>query len=190
MKVYTRTGDDGTTGLFGGGRVPKDDPRVRAYGAVDEANSALGLARAALRAEPEGSPLRALDADLQALQSLLFDLGADLATPLGAKTRSYVTPVDAADVARLEDLIDAYAAELPPLTSFVLPAGTPAAAALHLARAVVRRAERDTLTLSRHADVNPQALVVLNRASDLLFTLARVANLRAGAEELAWTARR
>lgn len=190
MKVYTRTGDDGTTALFGGGRVPKDDPRVAAYGAVDEANSALGLARAALAAEPEGSPLRALDADLQAVQSLLFDLGADLATPLDAKTRSYVTPVDAEDVARLERLIDAYSEELPELRSFVLPAGTPAAAALHLARAVVRRAERDTLTLSRREPVNPQALVALNRLSDLLFTLARVANVRAGVEEVRWTPRR
>ncbi len=190
MKVYTRTGDDGTTALFGGGRVAKDDPRVAAYGAVDEANSALGLARAALAGEPPGSSLRAMDDHLQAVQSLLFDLGADLATPLDAKTRSYVTPVEAADAARLEELIDAYAAELPPLTSFVLPAGTPASSALHLARAVVRRAERDTLTLSRVAELNPQALVVLNRLSDLLFTLARAANVRAGVEEVRWTPRR
>src|SRR5690606_17478798 len=89
VKVYTRTGDDGTTALFGGGRVPKDDLRVAAYGSVDEANSALGLARASLASEPEGSPLRALDDDLQALQALLFDLGADLATPLGTKARSH-----------------------------------------------------------------------------------------------------
>lgn len=190
MKVYTRTGDDGTTALFGGGRVPKDDLRVAAYGSVDEANSALGLARASLASEPEGSPLRALDDDLQALQALLFDLGADLATPLGTKARSHVTPVDAADVERLEGLIDAYSEELAPLRSFVLPAGTPAAAALHLARSVVRRAERDTLALSRRDEVNPQALVVLNRLSDLLFTLARVANVRAGVEEVRWTPRR
>lgn len=190
MKVYTRTGDDGTTALFGGGRVQKDDVRVAAYGAVDEANSALGLARAALTGEPEGSPLGKLDEELQSLQSLLFDLGADLATPLDVKTRSYVTPVDEADVERLESLIDDLSEELPPLTNFVLPAGTRASAALQLARATVRRAERDTLTLSRHADINPQVLIVLNRLSDLLFTLARVANVRAGVEEVKWTPRR
>jgi cob(I)alamin adenosyltransferase len=190
VKVYTRTGDDGTTAVFGGGRVPKDDPRVAAYGAVDEANSALGMARAAIASAPEGSPLRALDDDLQAVQSLLFDLGADLATPLDSRARTHVTPVDAADAERLERLIDAYTEELPPLRTFVLPAGTQAAASLHLARSVVRRAERGTLTLSRREPVNPQVLVVLNRLSDLLFTLARVANVRAGVEEVKWTPRR
>ena len=190
MKVYTRTGDDGTTALFGGGRVQKDDVRVAAYGAVDEANSALGLARAALTGEPDGSSLRSLDDELQAVQSLLFDLGADLATPLDAKTRSYVTPVDDGDVKRLESLIDTLTEELPPITNFVLPAGTQASAALQLARATVRRAERETLTLSRESQINPQALVVLNRLSDLLFTLARVANVRAGVEEVKWTPRR
>jgi|SRR5690606_12742963 len=190
MKVYTRTGDDGTTALFGGGRVPKDDARVAAYGAVDEANSALGLARAALLAEPEGSTLRSLDLELQALQSLLFDIGADLATPLAANTRDYVTPISAGDVERLEALIDELTEELPPLTNFVLPAGTPASAALQLARATVRRAERETLTLSRRTDLNPQVLVALNRLSDLLFTLARVANVRAGVAEVKWTPRR
>ena len=190
MKVYTRTGDDGTTALFGGGRVQKDDVRVAAYGAVDEANSALGLARAALTGEPDGSQLRSLDDELQALQSLLFDLGADLATPLDAKTRLYVTPVDDGDVKRLESLIDTLTEELPPITNFVLPAGTQVSAALQLARATVRRAERETLTLSRESQINPEALVVLNRLSDLLFTLARVANVRAGVEEVKWTPRR
>jgi len=190
MKIYTRTGDDGSTALFGGGRVQKDDVRVAAYGAVDEANSALGMARAALASEPAGSPLAALDDDLQALQSLLFDLGADLATPLDAKTRSYVTAVDEADAQRLERLIDELSEELPPITHFVLPAGTNASAALQLARATVRRAERETLSLSKRAEINPQVLVVLNRLSDLLFTLARVANVRARVDEVKWTARK
>lgn len=190
MKIYTRTGDTGSTALFGGGRVPKDDARVAAYGAVDEANSALGLARAALADQAPDTPLGALDSDLQSLQSLLFDLGADLATPLDAKTRSYVTAVDEADVERLESLIDALTEELPEITHFILPAGSNASAALQLARATVRRAERETLTLSRQAEINPLTLVVLNRLSDLLFTLARVTNLRAGIGEVAWTPRR
>ena len=189
VKIYTRTGDAGDTGLFGGGRVPKDDQRVATYGTVDETNSALGLARAQLQhASPESLP--ALDAHLAEVQSLLFDLGADLATPLDAKTREYVRPIDQADVDRLEELIDHYDAGLPALRQFILPAGTAAAAALHLARSVARRAEREAVTLARVDSVNPVAVVFLNRLSDLLFVLARAANVGAGVAEVPWASRR
>lgn len=183
MKIYTRTGDEGETGLFGGGRVPKDDLRVRAYGAVDEANAAIGMARALLPRSP-GSD--GPDADLAGLQSALFDLGADLATPADARARRAVRAVQAADVEALERRIDALEEELEPLRSFVLPGGTEAAAAVHLARTMVRRAERETVSLARAAEVNPQALRFLNRASDLLFTLARVVNRRSGTPDVPW----
>lgn len=186
MKIYTRSGDTGETGLFGGGRVPKDDLRVRAYGAVDEANAALGMARSALPRSADGAPAAALDDDLARLQSALFDLGADLATPLDAKARGAVRPIAAADVDALEARIDALDEELEPLTGFVLPGGAPAAAALHLARSVTRRAERETVALARAADVNPQALRYLNRLSDLLFTLARAVNARSRVPDVPW----
>lgn len=188
MKIYTRTGDTGETGLFGGGRVAKDDPRVAAYGAVDEANSAVGLARALLQAPLAALP--DLDDHLAEIQSLLFDLGADLATPLDAKTREYVRPIDEADVSRLEDLIDGYDAPLPELRQFILPAGSAGSAALQLARSVTRRAEREAVTLVQVVEVNTQALVFLNRLSDLLFVLARAANIAGGVHEVAWTSRR
>jgi cob(I)alamin adenosyltransferase len=189
VKIYTRTGDSGDTGLFGGGRVPKDDPRVATYGTVDEANSAIGLARAQLQpAVLEALP--AFDDHLAEVQSLLFDLGADLATPLDVKTREYVRPIDQADVDRLERLIDQYDAGLPTLRQFVLPAGTAAAAALHLARSVARRAEREAVTLARLDSVNDIAVVFLNRLSDLLFVLARAANVSAGVGDVPWESRR
>ncbi len=201
MKIYTRTGDDGSTALFGGARVGKDDVRVEAYGTVDEANSALGLARTELVRERTAAGTvggatgaaalaETLDADLAALQSLLFDLGADLATPMGTKTREFVRPVDAEDVARIEEMIDHYTLELPALTHFILPGGTAAAAALHMARSIIRRAERSAVTLARTEEVGEQVLPLLNRLSDLFFTLARVACLRAGVGEVVWEARR
>lgn len=172
-KIYTRTGDDGSTGLVGGHRVPKDDLRVEAYGTVDEANSALGLA---LVHAPSPAPITA---QLLSLQHDLFDLGADLATPLvpaeSPNSRLRITP---AQVDRLESLIDEYNTRLNPLTSFVLPGGSPLAAALHFARAVVRRAERLTVALRRAQpdQTSPETVRYLNRLSDLLFVLARVAN--------------
>ncbi len=197
MKIYTRTGDGGDTGLFGEERVPKDDARVCAYGSVDEANAALGLARVELgRLEAagggsagSGSGAAELDADLATLQSLLFDLGSDLATPLQARQRRLIRAVDAADVEAIEALIDRYDAELPALTNFVLPGGSAAAAALHLSRAVLRRAERDAVTAARATGINPEALRLLNRLSDLLFTLARAANQRAAVQESVWRGR-
>ena len=181
MKIYTKTGDDGDTGLFGGGRVPKDALRVDAYGAIDEANASLGLARAA-GADPE------LDGILAAAQHALFDLGAELATPPEANrsAKSKVPRVDEAAVQALEAAIDRLEEELPPLTQFVLPGGTPAAAALHAARTVLRRAERRVVSLHRAAPVRGELLRYLNRMSDLLFVMARAANHRAQVAEIFW----
>ena len=181
MKIYTKTGDAGTTGLYGGERVPKDALRVAAYGTVDETNAVIGLARAQLEAGDAN-----LNGDLASVQNALFDVGADLATPQDSPYRKSVAPIDAADVAHLEGLIDAYDATLPELQNFILPGGHPASAALQLARAVVRRAERETVRLSHEEETNPQVAVYLNRLSDLLFVLARVVNMRAGVSEVSW----
>ncbi len=212
MKIYTRTGDAGTTALFGGKRVQKDDLRVAAYGTVDEANAVLGLARAELAREAEavaGNALERavnagaagegrdvsaryaeLDAELAQLQSLLFDLGADLATPDDARQRGFIRPIDQQDVDALEELIDRYTAELPELRQFILPGGSAASAALQQARAVIRRAERETVALAREETVGPHVVPLINRLSDLFFTLARLVNVRAGVPEVPWTARR
>lgn len=181
MKIYTKTGDQGETGLYGADRVAKNHPRVEAYGTVDEANSAIGLARAAL-------PLAHSDmqADLEYLQNALFDLGADLATRPGGPYGKNLARIDELDVERLEQLIDRYQEEAPIFTGFVHPAGHSAAAALHLARTIARRAERCVVTLSQHEEANAQALRYLNRLSDLLFTMARVVNKREGFAEEKW----
>ena len=185
MKVYTRTGDDGTTGLFGGDRVAKSHPRLHAYGTADEANAAVGLARAHLRAGelPAEAAARA-DALLARIQHDLFVLGGDLASPHA--TRYPVPRVEAAHVAALEEAIDGLDAELPPLKSFILPGGTAAAAALHVARTVVRRAERLTVEMAAQEPISDGVVRYLNRLSDLLFVLARWANARAGVEDVAW----
>jgi cob(I)alamin adenosyltransferase len=179
VKIYTKTGDLGETSLLGGMRVPKDHLRVSAYGDVDETNAALGVVRA-LAEEP-------LERLLLAIQKDLFAIGAQLADPshkvAAKRTKAAVT---AAQVRRLEKAIDAREARLPPLRSFVLPGGTPAAALLHQTRTVCRRAERSVVTLAREADVDPRIIVYLNRLSDLLFVLARVENHRAGFAEDRW----
>ena len=174
-KIYTRTGDDGTTGLADGSRVRKDDLRVEAYGTVDEANSTIGVCVAT----PGGHRAEAIAALLRAIQHDLFDAGADLSTPvapneaLGSRLR-----ITAAQTAALEKLIDQYNEPLGSLTSFVLPGGTALSAALHIARTVVRRAERLAVTLgaAEPAATNPECVRYLNRLSDLLFVLARAAN--------------
>jgi cob(I)alamin adenosyltransferase len=185
MKIYTKTGDRGETGLFGGGRVPKDHVRVAAYGEVDELNSVLGVAIAQL-----GAPVQAeLGPMLREVQADLFVIGANLATPPaedGGRPKPHVPVLDPARIAALEAWIDAADGELEPLRSFVLPGGTAAAAALHLARTVCRRAERRVVTLAREATVHPDHVVYLNRLSDLLFTLARLANHRAGLPDVPW----
>jgi len=180
MKIYTRRGDSGETDLVGSGRVPKDHARVEAYGTVDELNAALGLAASASRQDD----VRAL---LEDLQRQLFALGALLATPEARhRAASGVCAPDDAEIAALEARIDAFEKELPPLQRFVLPGGTPAAAALHLARTVCRRAERSAVALARSEGGDPCALRFLNRLSDLLFVLARVENRRAGVADVEW----
>jgi cob(I)alamin adenosyltransferase len=179
MKIYTKTGDRGETGLLGGARVPKDATRVAAYGDVDEANAALG----AVIALAEASLARLLGA----IQKDLFAIGARLADPTHKlAARRAKAAVTTAHVRRLEKAIDARERELPTLRAFVLPGGTPAAALLHQARTVVRRAERSVVSLSREAAVEPGILVYLNRLSDLLFVLARHENHRAGLVEERW----
>ena len=183
MKIYTKTGDAGETGLFGGGRTPKDSPRVAAYGQVDELNAALGVA---LAIEPR-SFCRDL---LEGVQRDLFTIGAELATPDPAKLAKALRgpPVGPDHVAALERAIDAEEVRLRPLKQFILPGGVPKAAALQLARAVCRRAERAVVTLQREQHTSGSSSVVpyLNRLSDLLFVLARVANQAADAPEQTW----
>jgi cob(I)alamin adenosyltransferase len=178
MKIYTRTGDKGDTALFGGQRVPKDALRVEAYGTIDELNSTLGLA---LAAECD----REIASVLSPIQSRLFDLGADLATPLGTD-RSNIHRIDETDASELEGIIDRFEQNLPPIKNFVLPGGTISAAQIHFSRTVCRRAERICVRLSRNEDIGDWIVVYLNRLSDLLFVLARAANHRAGIAEIQW----
>lgn len=179
MKIYTKTGDGGDTGLFGGPRVKKSDPRVEAYGDVDELNAAIGLVRASVEA-PD------VDAQLALVQAELFCVGAELATPHGARARSAIPPVSPGWIERLEGAMDGWDAELPPLTRFVLPGGTRTAALLHVARTVCRRAERRAVALAAEVELDPMVVAYLNRLSDFLFVAARVANRRAHREEPVW----
>ncbi len=179
MKIYTKTGDDGTTSLFSGGRVSKTHLRVEAYGTVDELNSVLGVVRAA-------KPHPQTDAWLTEIQRHLFHLGADLATPLDSKS-DWVVRMDAGKITWLENTIDQMTAELPPLTSFILPGGSPAAAQLHIARTVCRRAERITVALQEQEPLGDFVLHYLNRLSDFFFTLARWENMQAGISEDKWS---
>jgi cob(I)alamin adenosyltransferase len=171
-KIYTRTGDDGTTGLGDGSRIAKDSARVNAYGTVDEANSTIGLL---LAADVPGDVATLLTT----VQHQLFDLGGELCIPGHAA-------IVAADITALENALDHYNAPLPPLKEFILPGGGEAAARCHLARTVVRRAERETVTLARHESVRPEAIQYLNRLSDLLFVLARVLARASGHGEVIW----
>ena len=181
MKIYTRTGDLGETGLFGGGRVAKDHVRVEAYGAVDELSSFLGLA------------LRELDdemaATLRPVQGDLLSIGASLATPTaeeGGRAGAHIPPLPTERIAEMEGWMDRAEEELEPLREFILPGGTEAAARLHVARTVCRRAERRVVALAHLARVDPTVVQYLNRLSDLLFTYARLANRRAGVTDEKW----
>ena len=182
MKIYTRTGDAGETSLFDGTRVRKNDPRVDAYGEVDELNAWLGLARAS-RLDP------AIDSDVMQIQRDLFALGAQLADPAD-KIAARVTKaaLSDADVDRLERLIDRFEEELPPLRRFILAGGSQPGAALHVARTICRRAERSMVGLltADTAAFEPDLLIYINRLSDLLFVMARRANQRAGTPEIEW----
>jgi cob(I)alamin adenosyltransferase len=178
VKIYTRTGDTGETSLFSGGRARKDDPRVDAYGEIDELNAWLGLARAS-HLDP------ALDPELVALQRDLFALGAQLADPADALApRVTKAVIDDQHILHIEQLIDRLESELPPLRRFILAGGTAAGAALHVARTVCRRAERRIVSLD--PPIDPVLLRYVNRLSDLLFVLARVANQRGGVPETEW----
>jgi cob(I)alamin adenosyltransferase len=202
MKIYTRTGDDGLTGLFGGPRVSKDDLRIEAYGTTDELNSVLGVARAALSAhlpgafdEPErtgeaastrpGAWIADLDRWLERIQHELFNLGADLATPLDSKAK--VKRIEQPRIDVMEKDIDRFETGLAPLTAFILPGGSDVAAHLHVARTLCRRAERRVVGLSRRDDINPLCAVYLNRLSDALFVAARLANHRLGIADHTWS---
>lgn len=187
MKIYTRTGDAGDTSLLGGTRVSKADPRVDAYGEVDELNAWLGLVRAAggLGDPRAGEGAGEIDAALQHIQRDLFAIGARLADPAGAVVaRAEKTTVADREIERLEALIDRFEAELPPLRRFILAGGAPAGASLHVARTVCRRAERRIVSLDPPAD--PDIVRYVNRLSDLLFVLARAVNHHAGAAETEW----
>jgi len=176
VKIYTKTGDAGETGLFGGGRVPKDDPRVQAYGEVDELNAWIGFAVAIHLPTFESNVLEAIQRDL-------FAIGAELATPNAARLRAALDP---ATVDALESVIDSYDPKLQPLKNFILPGGSPKAAALHVARTVCRRAERAVVALARKQQINPLIVRYLNRLSDLLFVLARAVNMQTGHGDVAW----
>ena len=181
MTIYTKTGDSGETGLFGGGRVPKDDIRVTAYGEVDELNAAIGAVGACEPNDFETSLLESIQRDL-------FSIGGQLATPDPAKVARALEKAELVDsrIEELEAVIDRADRELEPLKDFVLPGGTPKAALLHQARTICRRAERRVVALAREQDVPSIVVVYLNRLSDVLFTLARLANHRAGSSDRIW----
>ena len=181
-RIYTGGGDKGETSLSDGSRVTKHDLRVETYGTVDEANAVIGLARAEIARSGEGADMDPL---LGRIQNDLFDMGADLCTPEGARPGVEPLRISAAQVARLEQEIDAANAALAPLNSFVLPGGTMLAAHLHLARTVVRRAERLITRLAERDTINADAVIYLNRLSDLMFVLARAANDN-GAHDVLW----
>jgi cob(I)alamin adenosyltransferase len=181
VKIYTKTGDTGETALFGGARVSKTHPRVEAYGDVDELNAAIGLARCV-------EMLPRIDEVLVPVQRDLFAIGALLATPDREKMKRHLEKarIDEERITQLEDAIDEGDRELEPLKAFIIPGGTPKAAALHVARTVCRRAERRVIALMGDEEIPQIVVIYLNRLSDLLFTLARVANRRAGAGEVTW----
>ncbi|HEY1014614.1 MAG TPA: cob(I)yrinic acid a,c-diamide adenosyltransferase [Herpetosiphonaceae bacterium] len=181
-KVYTRTGDDGTTGLFGGQRVPKDSPRVDAYGTVDELNSQIGVALA-------GGLCERLAGPLLVIQNELFHLGSDLCIREEDKQRFPLPQIEARHVDALERLMDELSAEMKPLDNFILPGGSLGAAQLHMARTVCRRAERDAIALSREEPIGAFVIKYLNRLSDALFVMARYENHARGVSDVLWDSR-
>ena len=176
MKIYTKQGDEGETGLVGGSRIDKDDVRIEAYGTVDELCAAIGVVRSSQLCAP-------IEPILAEIQRDLFSLGAELASPESAAGPR----IEQKHVTRLEESIDRWDSQLPPLKNFILPGGTPSAGFLHLARVICRRAERRVVSLSRTAEVSPEVIPYLNRLSDLLFVLARIENQQAEVPDLIWT---
>jgi cob(I)alamin adenosyltransferase len=179
IKIYTKTGDDGTTGLFGGDRVPKDSLRIEAYGTVDELNSVMGFVRSASNFGWSNDILRSIQVNL-------FVLGADLATPLDTRSTYTIPRIEEPDVKRLELEIDEHERLLPSLKQFILPGGSEFSARLHMARTVCRRAERTLVRLSHEQELGKHDIIYLNRLSDLLFVLARRANQEAGMPDVEW----
>src|SRR4029077_7857206 len=178
-RIYTRTGDEGLTGLGGGQRVPKDSPRVTTYGTVDELNSQIGVALATGLCER-------LAAELPLIQNELFDLGSALATPAKSQARHPVPTVETRHIDKLERLIDEFNAVVGPLTNFLLPGGSLGASQLHVARTICRRAEREATSLARDEAIGPTVLPYLNRLSDALFVMARYENHERGVDEPLW----
>ena len=178
MKIYTKTGDQGETALFGGKRVPKDALRIEAYGSVDELNCVIGVIRSL-------KPHKSIDTILEKIQHQLFELGADLATPIVHKS-AYITRIKKSHSSVLEKIIDKLETQLEPLKSFILPGGSVIASHLHLTRTVCRRAERNVVRLSRNENIGDEVIIYLNRLSDLLFVMARYANQLDGNEEIKW----
>jgi cob(I)alamin adenosyltransferase len=176
MKIYTKQGDDGETGLVGGSRINKDDVRIEAYGTVDELCATIGI----VRSSPLAAPIEPILAEIQ---RDLFTLGAELASP----ESTAATRIGTRHVGRLEEWIDRWDSELPSLRNFILPGGTPSAGFLHLARVICRRAERRVVSLARDAELSPEVIPYLNRLSDLLFVLARLENHGADVPDLIWT---
>ncbi len=183
VKLYTRTGDDGTTGLFGGGRVGKDHPRIEAYGTVDELNACLGLAAAAV---PSDGPLDRYREVLTSIQSRLFDIGADLATPEGSPVRDRLAGIGEGQIVELEQWIDEFSGAAPEIRTFILPGGSELASRLHLARTVCRRAERLIVAFGHAEPVGDEIVKFINRTSDLLFAMARAANHAVGVPDVPW----
>ncbi len=187
VKLYTKTGDDGGTGLFDGSRVRKDDLRVEAYGTIDELNAWVGLTITVIGAHSDRSKFDVLQARLTQIQGELFTLGAELATPGDSAQAQKIAHVASEQSQRLEDWIDEAVAGVPPLKVFVLPGGSALSAHLHLCRTVSRRAERRVVRLTGQVKINPEIVIYLNRLSDLFFAWARMANHLAGIEDVPWT---
>jgi cob(I)alamin adenosyltransferase len=183
MKLYTRSGDDGTTGLFSGARVSKNHPRIEAYGTVDEFNACLGLCISACGSGKMEQVIRNI---MVQIQSRLFDIGADLATPEGAKNESKIVRIDETHVTEVERWIDEIDSKNTPLQTFVMPGGTDLASRLHLARTVCRRAERLMVGLANTEPVGEGMMRYMNRVSDLLFAMARLSNKESGVGDIPW----
>lgn len=179
MKIYTKTGDKGKTGLFNGRRVDKFDLRVECYGTIDELNSIIGIARTFCNSED-------LCKDLLNISALLFDLGADLATPIDFESEFNPRRIDEPDIEKLEKLIDSYTEKIPKLNSFILPGGVPSAAFLHQARTICRRAERRIVLLAKEQEIGNSIIIFVNRLSDYLFTASRYANFSEGKDDIIW----
>ena len=179
MKIYTRTGDDGSTGLFGGGRVGKSDQRIECYGTIDELNAAIGLAAAVIQSDD-------LLQSLREIQHELFNIGSHLATPPESSSAARLPPLEESIISRLEVEMDRADEQLPKLKQFILPGGTEAACRLHMARTICRRAERRVVALAMDRPVSNVIVRYLNRLSDWLFVMARLANLRGGVEDVPW----